>query len=227
MKKVSLKAIKNLIFESDGNSEPEEKKVVEKSIPEPIKPAIQPTIQPSIPIDALAGKPDNTISDKLTEAIEKANIEGVDYFEFAKILQGLTSSIPAEQMRYQAAFASVVAMNATKKLLLDTADHYLNVLSVESENFAKIVAQQTLETVNKKEETLSTIDNVIKEKTEMMNQLTAEINQLATEKTNITNEIAENKLSIEKVQNNFAATLKIFIDKINSDKSKIQQYIAG
>ena len=72
---------------------------------------------------------------------------------------------------------------------------------------------------------MPSLDAAIKEKADTINKLTQEINELSVSKTTILNEISESKIKIQKVQNDFAATLKIFIDRIDGDKLKIEQYI--
>jgi hypothetical protein len=137
----------------------------------------------------------------------------------------MTTTIPSEQMRYQAAFATAAALSADKRKLLDTADHYMKALVTEAEKFSALVAGETQNNVTCKEESVKTIDVAITEKAELINKLTQEINELTLNKTTILNEASESKVKIQKIQNDFAACLKIFVDKINGDKAKINQYI--
>jgi hypothetical protein len=219
-------AIKGLFVETeeDATEDSSKKLKIEKAI-EPQKVVTTTPIPQTISVDVSAGKPDQAVLTNLSQVLEEANLEGFDYFEFAKIIENMMASIPSEQVRYQAAFATAAAMNASKQKLLDTADHYITVLSGEADKFSAIVAEQTQSTVTSKEESVKTIDVAISEKANLITQLTQDINELTSNKTNILNEASESKIKIQKIQNDFAACLKIFIDKINGDKAKINQYI--
>jgi len=219
-------AIKGLFYETeeDGTGESSKKSKNEKAIESPNVTPAAPVTQ-TIPVDVSAGKPDQAIIASLSKALEDANLDGFDYFEFARVIDSMAASIPSEQMRYQAAFATAAAMNANKQKLLDTADHYTAVLVEEDKKFSIMVAEQIKTTVMCKEESVCTIDTSISEKANLINKLTQEINELASNKTAILNEASEDKIKIQKIQNDFAACLKIFVDKINGDKAKLNQYI--
>jgi hypothetical protein len=171
------------------------------------------------------GKTDTAIAENLANALEEANIDGYDYFEYAKTLEALSATIPSEQVRYQTAFASAGVMGATKEKLIETAQHYTNILNEQGEKFSGFVAQQIEQNVTSKESGLTQIDSSIQEKAELIQKLTQEINELTQQKTEIANEVAENKIKIERVQNDFAATLKVFLNKIKKDMDKISTYI--
>jgi len=221
------KKVKGLFVETGDESDTSSNKSKKETIIEPKTTAPAAPVPTGMPIEMSAGKPDQSIIESMSQALADANIEGFDYFEFAKVIDSMAVTIPSEQVRYQAAFATAGTMGATKQTLLDTADHYLAVLNTETEKFSALVADQTQTTVTDKEASVSTIDATINEKAAMINQLTNEINELSTNKTAILNEASENKIKIQKVQNDFAACLKIFLDKINGDKAKINQYIPG
>ena len=74
--------------------------------------------------------------DVLAEALQNNNIDGVDYFEFRQSLLSLSKISMDEKTRYQSAFAMAQAMGATPKQLIETAEHYLNVLKNEEHKFA-------------------------------------------------------------------------------------------
>lgn len=220
------KAIKGLFVEVGDDDTPTasgKEKVASQAVPEPPKPVPVTAIS----VDIGSGKADSSIVDSLAAALEKANLDGFDYFEFAKILDSLAANLPSEQLRYQTSFASAAALKATKQTILDSADHYLSVLQKEAEGFSGMVAAQTANTVTSKKDAVAQIDATIAEKAQMVAQLTQEINDLTNNKTTMLNEAGENELKIMKVQNDFAASLKIFVDRIMGDKAKISQYIPG
>lgn len=188
-------------------------------------PVAAPTASMSVPIDPSQGQKDQSIIDSLSKALSDANLPGFDYFEFAQILEKLQATLPSEQLKFQTAFSSAAVMGATKALLLESANHYLKALETEANKFAGMVAEQLKIAVTDKEASVVTIESTIQEKSEMINKLTQEINELTNTKTTVLNEAAESRIKIQKVQNDFAACLKVFIDKINGDTTKINQYI--
>jgi len=224
------KKILNLFVEVEDDAD-EKKASVEKRKPvSPVSPAapvqaVQPDRIPAAV--ASAGKSDDTIAKTLADALEKANLPGFDYFEYAKMLDALKAGIPVEQTLYQTAFTSGSVMGANKKTLVDSATQYIAVLNKEAEKFAVSVRQSTKDTVTGKEEQVRAIDASIAEKNAQIQKLTEEINALSAEKNSIANTIAENRIKIEKVQNDFAATLQVFLGRIKGDLEKIEKYVAG
>ena len=219
---MNWKSIKGMFVEVD---EDDKKEIKEESVASPQEITPPPPPPQNFTLDPSSGKPDQSIIDNLAHALEKANLPGFDYFEFAQILEKLAPSTPAEQIRFQTAFASAFVLGATKEKLLETARHYMGILQQEAEKFHGMVTEQIQVNVTDKENSVLKIENEIRQKSEMMNQLTQEINDLSSSKTGILNEAAENKVKIEKIQNDFAACLKIFIDKINGDSDRINKYI--
>lgn len=217
--------VKGLFVEVDESADPPPSK--KKSTPPPAAAASIPTTPAPtvIPVDASQGQKDQAIIDSLAKALSDSNLPGFDYFEFAQILEKLSTSIPSEQMRFQTAFASAAVMGATKPGLSDSIVHYLKVLENEAQKFTQMVTQEIKVKVTDKEASVGTIDTTIKEKSDQITRLTQEINELTSTRTTILNESAANNVSIQKIQNDFAACLKVFIDKINGDATKINQYI--
>lgn len=189
----------------------EEPKKVESSVP---------------PVNAASGQTDENIAASLSEALQVANIEGYDYFEYAKTLDALKPTITAEQTLFQTAFASASVMGVTKQKLIDTAQHYLGVLDKKSSEFEEAMKTKIGESVTGKENESKSMDGEIKSRAETIQKLTEEINQLQAKKTQLTNEASDNRIKIERVRNNFAATLQIFVEKIKSDLEKINKYLA-
>ena len=219
------KKILSLFVEIEDN--PEEKKETPKKTETPMGQATAPQHTSVGSAKISAGKRDEAIAGSLADALEKANMKGFDYFEYAKTLDALKANIPAEQTLFQTAFASGTVMGATKQSLLDSARHYINVLDKEAEKFGASVRQQVVEMVTGKETKLRTVEASIQEKAREIQRLTEEINVMNAEKNSISNEIAENRIKIEKVQNDFTATYRVFLDKIKGDIEKMDKYITG
>lgn len=179
----------------------------------------------SMEMRASSGQQNENIAESLAKSLEEANLEGYDYFEFAKTLEALKPTMPAEQTLYQTAFASGSVMGATKDKLIQTAQHYLDILGKKQEEFGIAVQQQTEATVTSKEQELATMDEQIKDRADKIQALTDEINAMTNQKTEMVNEISANKVKIEQVKNDFAATLQVFVSKISRDMERIEKYL--
>jgi len=176
-------------------------------------------------VRAISGQQNENIAVSLSKALDEANLEGYDYFEFAKTLEALKPTLPAEQTLYQTALASGSVMGATKDKLTQTAQHYLDILGKKQEEFNQAVQVQINETVLDKEQGVVDLDNQIKVKAEQIQNLTDEINSLTNKKVEVTNEISTNKVKIEQVKNDFAATFQAFVSKIRGDMERIEKYL--
>jgi predicted nucleic acid-binding Zn-ribbon protein len=81
------------------------------------------------------------------------------------------------------------------------------------------------DSVTSREDEAKQFDTDMQTKSEQIHKLTEEINALQAKKTAIINEISSNRAKIDQVRNNFAATMKVFVDRINSDIEKIKKYL--
>ena len=225
------KKIKGLFFEVDEESEEAQEKndVPKKKGSEKVEVPIS-SSKPSPPIEVpKVSTPVTQINPEVFKSIEdalsEANLEGFDYFEFAKILEGLKEKIPSEEARYQTAYTTSAIMGTTKATLLETAQHYLSVLNRESDKFSAFYKDQIKNTVTDKEASLISIDKAIEEKQQQIKLLNDEINEITKSKTVINNEIIENQSKADKIKNDFMATIGIFLKRVNDDAEKIQKYI--
>ena len=172
-----------------------------------------------------SGTQDEAVLKLLSEAIDKANIDGFDYYEFAQMLQALKPTLPSEQTLFQTAYTSGKVMGATKEKLIQTANVYLDVLNKKAQEFENACQAKIDELVTGREKELKNMEGMIQEKAAAIQKLTEEINQMTAQKTQITNEIGENKVKIETKRNNFKATLQVFTGRIQGDIEKINRYI--
>src|ERR1035437_201348 len=80
---------------------------------------------------------DEKFYNNFLQVIEANNIDGMDYFEFSKVLKSLSNTGMADPLKYQAAFSSLQATsNLTKQKLIETADFYLDKLDQEEKSFS-------------------------------------------------------------------------------------------
>jgi hypothetical protein len=186
------------------------------------------TASPSMAITVNApGDVNEQIAHTLSNALEKANCEGYDYFEYAKTIEALRATIPSEMALFQTAFATGTVMGVTKKKLLESADIYLKALLAKEQEFKNEVDQRTAETVNRREKELQDIDKIAAAKATEIQKLSTEISALTEKKNTLAKEITEQRQKIEVVKADFATTLSVFTGKIKADREKIDKYIAA
>lgn len=172
-----------------------------------------------------AGQIDEEVLTRLNNVLEESNIEGFDYFEFRESLENMKKVVPSEADRFKAAYAAVASIVSVDRLI-ETADYYVEKLNGKADEFANYVALMLAEKVEAKEKEAEDKASQITEKTEKIKQLNEEINQLSEEKTALLNESVNNKADIDKVQMNFNSTQQKIIKDIESDKGKIETYLA-
>ncbi len=78
----------------------------------------------------------------LTNAIEKNNLPGFDYFEFKRAVTTLLGMNIDEATAYKSAFATAATVGLTKEKLLETAAYYRNLLGKEKEQFDEALENQ-------------------------------------------------------------------------------------
>lgn len=196
---------------------------VEKTIPQ--SPSVPLPVTPNMTASAAPIQEDMEIKKQLADALEKANVEGYDYFELVKTVDAQAAIIPSEALRFQASYASATVMGVTVDKLISSAQFYLSILSKKEEEFKGTVAEHLNKTVTSKEDGIKRIDEEMQQKAEKIKAMTDEINAIQQKKTEMVNEISSNRAQIEQINNRFYATYKVFTDKITSDIEKIKTYL--
>jgi len=185
-------------------------------------------IQAAIPSQSVSvGQEDQKIRDQLTGALEQANVPGFDYFEFAQALRAQETMIPAEAQRFQLVFTTVKTMGVTVDTLIKTATTYLDVLKKKETEFLGALESHISSEITGKEEAMGNIDKQIAEKAELIRKLNDEMNAMQQQKVAMQNEVSTARAEVEKIKNNFYATLQVFTGKISTDIQKINQYLKG
>jgi len=185
----------------------------------------QPQFASAAPLSSMVAQEDATIKKQLAEALEAANQPGYDYFELAKSIEAQASIIPSESLRFQSSYAVVASMGVTPDKLISSAEYYLTVLKKKEDEFNRTLEQHMSEAVTSKENEAKKFDADMLAKSEQIKQLTSDINNMQQQKTAILNEVSSSRAQIEQIKNNFFATMKVFVDRINSDIGKIKSYL--
>jgi chromosome segregation ATPase len=145
--------------------------------------------------------------------------------QFSEAVNKQLVMIPDEITRFRAALATATAMGVTPQSLVDDTSYYMGILKTEAGKFEATMASVVKNNITSKETQIKNIDDETQKKAEEIKRLTDEINELQSQKGAISNEISQQKAKVEQAHNNFGATLKVFIDKINTDLEKIKKYL--
>lgn len=218
-----FKSIKSLFIveeEKPGNPQPKEDKASpSKTDPDPNDTRLG---------DEETGRP-GEVSDKFLQvlfgAMEKANLPGMDYLEYKQSLRSLEKMPMEDGVRYQSAFAMAQTMGATPKKLIESANHYLDVLKGEQSKFEQALAKQNKEKVGGPQEKFSSLEAVIQQKEEQIRQLTQEIKQHQQEMEQIRLDLKEATSKIRMTHDDFIASYNTLVAKILGDVENMKKYL--
>lgn len=216
-----FKKLKSLfIEEEEGKKTPEKPTETPQEVEEVPENQVlveMPTVGP--------GKVSDKFTDILVGALEKNNIEGFDYLEFKKSLQSLSKMPMDEATRYKSAYAMAQTMGITPQKLVDTAQFYLNVLQKEEKKFLQAMASQKSKQIGNKQQNLHKLDELIKNKTAQIKQLTEDIEKHQKEKVQMTQEISNSSVKVESTKANFDVTYDLLVSQIKQDIDNIKNYL--
>lgn len=227
-----LKKLKSLFIVEDENAVQQQKEVKQKQGAKPAK------TTKSAPKTAKAGKsgpvsmpkPDGKADPKFVEvllkAIEANNLDGFDYLEFKQSLQNLSNVQMDEKTKYQSAFAMAKTMGATPSKLVNSAQHYINVLKKEESKFVDALKNQRQKQVHDREKGIQQKEKLIIDKQKRIEQLQKEIEadkkSLDTDKAAINQSMAK----VEATKQGFVNAYNGVLGQIQNDIQKMNQYIA-
>ncbi|MCB0560989.1 MAG: hypothetical protein H6573_17610 [Lewinellaceae bacterium] len=211
------KNIKSL-FVVEEETAPQEEKAPEVA---PAQPKVEPVSRPEG-----AGKVTGKFTEVLLRAMSEHNIEGFDYLEYKKSLNSLKEMPMDEPTRYQSAFAMAQTMGTTPQHLIQTAQHYVEVLRKEEQKFQEALANQKKLQIESKEQALSKLDETIKSKVEKIRQLTQEIEAHQKAKVELNQEIESAAAKVEATKLDFIASYQSLSKQIQKDVDNMKQYLS-
>lgn len=130
-----------------------------------------------------------------------------------------------EATRYQSAFAMAKTMGATPKKLLETANHYVNVLKTEEQKFGQALVSQKEKQIGNRHQRLEQLGQAVEHKRKQIEQLTKEIETHEQETTQIKEQISDASVKVENTKNNFVVTYQLLTGQIQEDIRKMQSYL--
>jgi len=161
----------------------------------------------------------------LLKAMEQNNLDGFDYLEYKQSLKSLKKMPMDEQTRYQSAFAMAQTMGATPAALLQTAQHYIDILNKEEQKFEEALTKQRLKKIGSKEQAIKKLEETIKVKAEQIKRLTQEINAHQKERDTLKKTIQESVIKVDSTKNNFIVSFDNLVKQIQGDMENIKKYL--
>ena len=160
----------------------------------------------------------------LSAAIENNNLKGFDYVEFRKSVSAMAGMLD-EETAIKSAFATAANMGLTKEKLLQSIDHYKNVLSKEKRQFDDALKSQIDQKVNsKREEKLKLKEHILA----LKKKITDAENKINAYQERIDNsdaDVAAAEAKINKTKENFEEAFTKFISEIDSDYASINNVL--
>jgi hypothetical protein len=177
------------------------------------------------PVASTAGSVTDKFIGILSAALEKNNPTGFDYFEFRQSLHNLAQMPMDEATRFKSAYAMAQTMGVTQQGLIQSAQHYLQVLGAEQSKFNEAHVQQRAKMIGGREDEIKNLEATIQQKTEQIKQLTQQIEEHRQRSEQLRSEINDSTVKIENTKADFEATFASVAGQIQDDAAKIQQYL--
>ena len=171
------------------------------------------------------GQVNDKFFDVLAKAMEAANQDGFDYFEFKQALANLKNVPMDDATRFKSAFAMSQAMGVTADKLVNSATYYLDVLKNEQIKFVKAAENQRQSQVGNKQAQADNLEAVMRQKAEQIKQLTAEIAQHGKEVESIKSDISQAVVKVEQTSRDFEATYQLLVSQIQTDVDSMKSYL--
>lgn len=168
---------------------------------------------------------DNKILEKLLKVIENNNLEGFDYFEFKSALKNMEKMNFDEVSKYKSAFATLTAVGLDTTKLVDSANHYISVLDKEKKSFEKASKEQFRIKIVENQNKIKQYTTLIEKHQKEIERINAEVLNSQKEIKKIEETITQSHTKIETTKVQFESTLEFLKQQIESDISKIQEYL--
>lgn len=177
--------------------------------------------------EKVVGKIDENILEKLSSAIEKNNLKGNDFLEFMQSLNGLSGLSVQEDAKFKMVFTTLTSSSEglSKKVLIDSIAHYLDVLDKEKATFSNEMGDAVEKMITSKDAEIKSMEESISKKLQEIESLNKEISEMSGLIGQTKKEIKNSQFVIEQKKADFDLTFLHLENKIKEYKTKIEQYI--
>ena len=161
----------------------------------------------------------------LSNAIEKNNLPGFDYFEFKRAVTALLQMNLDEPTSYKSAFATAATVGLTKEKLIETAGYYRDVLLKEKEQFDRALDSQNATKVTSREQEVKRLrDQIERHKTEIArleNEMAGYLTQIDQAEVSVKTEAEK----LSKTKTAFDKTHQSLLLQIDRDMENMHKYL--
>ena len=157
------------------------------------------------------------------ELFEKANLPGPDYFEFSKMCQAMNTL--TEEIKFPAAFGGLQVQGLTKEKLVESANHYINIIDEDASKFNSAIDQKILAEVQNKRSAAEKKRKSISEREEMIKNLQQEIANEFSEISKLESEALDQEQKANQKSMTYKAACEARKVIISSDLQKINSLI--
>jgi lysyl-tRNA synthetase class I len=221
-----LKKLKGVFVVEDPNAPQENPQ--QTVTQQPQQQSNRPTQQASVPLPTM-NTANGQVSQKFTEvlfrAMEAANLDGFDYFEFKQAINNLANMPMDEATRYKSAFAMAQTMGATPDKLIQTASTYLSVLKQEQDKFQQAAQGQVQNQIGNKKAQIENFEQVIKQKEAQIKQMTEEMAQHRKEMETLKSDIEQASSKVAQTTADFQMSYQVITGQIQNDVTNMQKYL--
>jgi len=175
----------------------------------------------------IVGKIDDEVYEKLSEAIERNNLDGNDFLEFMQSLTGMQHLVVDEGTKFNMVFTTLASTQGgfTKEICLNSIQHYLDVINNEKNIFLGEMqgATQTMvtESIGEKER----LEELANQKAEQILQLQNEIQEISNNASELGTSAEEATVKIAQKEADFEVTVAQLVGQLGSYEEKIKKYI--
>ncbi len=159
----------------------------------------------------------------LTQAIERNNLPGFDYFEFKRAVVQLKEMNLDEPTAYKSAFTTAATLGLTKEKLLETTAYYRDVVEKEQAQFTlALETQNTTKVAGRQTEVARLRDQIERHKTEIA-RLQGEMEAYLAQVAEAESAAKADSEKLEKAKAAFEKTNKAVLLAIDKDVELIHK----
>lgn len=170
-------------------------------------------------------KPAKKFTSILLKALNKNNLEGSDYLEFKDSLHSLKDVIDDEATRFKSSYAVLSNNGVTKEKLIETSQHYVQVLKDEKANFESTFRAQQAKQVKAREDKIVKLTQGLEKKKAQLQKLITDIETMETQLKDAKKEVNQVAGKVQLTKDQFMASYHMILDQIDEDVTKIKKYI--
>ncbi len=222
-----LKKLKSLFVVEDENQQNQAAPDVEKTEPTiPSTSGNNKQVQQNIEYDSDSSTPPNQrFVDILLKAIEANNLDGFDYIEFKNSLHSLSKMNMDEPTRYKSAYAMAQTMGTSVDKLVQSGNHYLDVLAKEHNKFQNAVKNQLDSQVNGRKQQITELKSSIESKKKKIAELQKEIEQESKQLDELNNDLTSAAEKVKSTENSFNHAYDSVVKQIKNDIQQMNNYL--